>query len=203
MSQDDHIQFRFEHGDLEVEISGPRRFVEQLSREIMHDVGEFVGIGTESTVDALPDGDGDTGSSNEPPPHGSPRRAVRRGEDAADQRNDAAPASETVGNMVRSMDSSGPSPHAPDASDAKHDATVVWLVRCGELMQRIFMARSSDIDRTIVGDVLREEALHSLYVPSSLFDDAFPDMASSTSTVWGQLTDAGRLEMDASDDSTT
>jgi len=196
MSQDDNIQFRFEHGDLEVEISGPRRFVERLSREIMHDVGEFVGVGTESSIEAQ------TGDSREAARKGLRQRNAGHGDDTAETR-DGEPRSKTRGNMVRSVDSSNTSGPTPEASDAKHDATVVWLVRCGELMQRIFMARSSDIDQTIVGDVLREEALHSLYVPSSLFDEAFPKMASSTSTVWGQLTDAGRIEMDASDNSTS
>lgn len=202
MSQDDNIQFRFEHGDLAVEISGPRRFVERLSREIMHDVGEFVGVGTESSVKAHTSGEDETDPSNNAAPEGARQRSAQQGDDAAEPR-DGEPRSKTLGNMVKPAASRGTSGPTTDASDAKHDATVVWLVRCGELMQRIFMARSSDIDQTIIGDVLREEALHSLYVPSSLFDEAFPNMASSTSTVWGQLTDAGRIEMDASDDSKT
>jgi hypothetical protein len=171
MADADHIRFRFEHGDLEVEISGPRSFVESLSREVMRDVGDVV--------------------QPEAPSGRSPK---------PDESTDI----ETSGTSATEHDASTQQP-APSArietpqTPATQDADVVWLIRNGPLMQRIFMSDVSVIEASPVGHLLRGDALHTLVGTSEAFDRVFAEVASESSTVWGKLTDAGKQRMDQTD----
>jgi hypothetical protein len=171
MADADHIRFRFEHGDLEVEISGPRSFVESLSREVMRDVGDVV------------------------QPEAPSGRSSRTDESTEIETSGTSHSDHEPSSQPSAPSGRIETPHTP----ATQDPDVVWLIRNGPLMQRIFMSDVSVVESSTVGRLLRGDALHTLFATSESFDRVFGEVASESSTVWGKLTDAGKKRMDQTD----
>lgn len=97
--------------------------------------------------------------------------------------------------ILRDVDAARPGETSPaEALDHVHDH-VVWIIRCSEMIRRIYMADASDFSSSPLRRALDPTALGTLYIDRDAFEGLLPDIADREETLWAKLTDAGRRQM--------
>jgi hypothetical protein len=135
MSDENLSEFELERDGVRVELTGNWRFVQEMGRRVMRDVGR--------------------GSSEETEERASSTNHRR-----------------------------------------KH---VLWIIRYGELMRRIYMASPRDFAKSPLAGALDPDAIGTLHIDKSAFDELLPAVASGEKTIWAKLTEAGRRELEDAD----
>ena len=79
-----------------------------------------------------------------------------------------------------------------------HDQ-VVWLVRAGEMMRRIYMTETRNLQDSPVTRLLDAERIGTLYADKETFERLFPDIQRREETLWAELTDEGRRRIGRTD----
>jgi len=70
-----------------------------------------------------------------------------------------------------------------------------WIIRCSDMMRRIYMAELRDLEESPLSEVLDAESLGTLYIEKSAFEELLPNIAEGESTLWARLTELGRREL--------
>jgi hypothetical protein len=77
------------------------------------------------------------------------------------------------------------------------EESVVWVHRCSEMMRKIYMVTSDDLNLTALSNALDPKAIGMLYVDKYVFDDLLPNIANDR-TLWAELTEKGREKINNS-----
>lgn len=102
--------------------------------------------------------------------------------------------------VMRDVGRDEPEAAEPAPPSSKHPRRhVLWIIRYGELMRRIYMAEQRDFAESPLHDVLDPDAIGTLHIDKSAFEELLPAVASGEKTIWAKLTEAGRRELEEGD----
>lgn len=111
--------------------------------------------------------------------------------------------------LMRDIDAAR-GPDAPDASDPgeaepapddPREGHVVWLIRCDDMMRRVYMIDPMHFRDSILDRCLDDGGIDSLYIERDTMKEFLPDIVDQHRTLWAELTETGHDKIADSDDS--
>lgn len=98
--------------------------------------------------------------------------------------------------IMRDVDRAAPKASDDSASTSRtpHDH-VVWIIRCSDMMRRIYMAEGRHFAESPLHETLDPDVIGTLYTSKQAFQDLLPTVAAGETTIWAKLTEAGREEL--------
>ncbi|MBA2661414.1 MAG: hypothetical protein H0U74_03915 [Bradymonadaceae bacterium] len=71
---------------------------------------------------------------------------------------------------------------------------VLWIHRCSEMMRKIYMATTDDIDETFLAKVLNSAHIGVLYIDKGIMHNTLSNLEKGN-TLWAEFTEAGRQKL--------
>ncbi len=110
---------------------------------------------------------------------------------------------DTARRSAEPSDESQSTDDAPPSSDtdAPLQRGVVWLIRCSDMMRRVYMLDPIHFQRSALDNCLDSDRVASLYVDRDTMKAHLSDIVDQHRTLWARLTETGHDQLAASDDS--
>jgi hypothetical protein len=110
--------------------------------------------------------------------------------------------------LMRDIDAARGSDASPDdlaadggQSDDPREGNVVWLIRCSDMMRRVYMIDPMHFQNSMLEGCLDASRIASLYVDRDAMETFLPDIVDQHRTLWAELTETGHSELAAFEES--